>query len=263
MRAIRLGTDPRGPCARPPPVASENTPAPEPVLDPFDPQHLQRQHVAFRAQRRASRRRGLVIGAVAAFALIVAGGATWALLGGSSGSSSSARTTTTAGARRSRPITGSADSAARAIAAYRAAPLLQPTEIPVGWKPVGAQVIPKAKSVSGCDEVLVRYGSGDASDVNYLDVYLFPAPCDSHRSADARDVQIGTNPGWLSDRDPTLSVLAEVDVGTTKVQAETDLDTPAALAVLARLSKLDLAHPPAGLMPLTSPSTTAVPSTSG
>ncbi len=257
MRAMRPHTRHADPTPGRAPVASEDTPAPEPVLDPFDPEHLQRQREALRAQRRASRRRGLVIAAIAVVALIVVGGAAWALTRGSGRSSSSATTTTAV--RRTRPVAGSSDSTAGEIAAYTAAPLLQPTEIPVGWKPVGVQVIPKAKSVSHCDEVLVRYGSGADSDVNYLDVYMFPSHCDSKRPTDARDVQIGTNPGWVSDTDPTLSVLAEVDVGSTKVQAETDLDTPDALAVLARLSKLDLAHPPPGLMALAGVTTTTAP----
>ena len=76
-------------------------------------------------------------------------------------------------------------------------------------------------------------------------------------------MQSGTNRGWVSDSDPALSVLAEVDVGATKVQAETDLDTSDAVAVLAKLSKLDLAHPPPGLMPRSNATTTAKPSTSG
>lgn len=131
------------------------------------------------------------------------------------------------------------------VAAYRDAPLLQPAGIPERWVLDLADVVPAEDTPEECDQVELDYVDPDDDEAGYLYLYELPVTCaDLAVPPGASAFRAGPNRGWVGV-DPEEGVLAQLTVGRTVVQAETDLP-PAELArVLAELRPLDFAVTPA------------------
>jgi hypothetical protein len=133
------------------------------------------------------------------------------------------------------------------IAAFKAVtPLFQPRGIPEGWVLDFAGVLPEDVTVEGCEQVELDYIEPNDPDVGFLTLYQLPKSCadlDPPRGAEA--FQAGRYSGYADDsRD---GVLAQIVVGDTVVQAETDLPLDAVARILADLVPLNLAVTPTPL----------------
>jgi len=130
------------------------------------------------------------------------------------------------------------------IAAYEDAPLLQPAGIPAGWVLDFADVVPAEDTAEECAQVELAYVDPDDEEGGYLHLYELPVTCaDLQPPPGARPFRAGPNQGWLTE-DPEEGVQAQLTVGRTVLQADTDL-APAELArVLAQLVPLDFAVTP-------------------
>ncbi|MEY2475018.1 MAG: hypothetical protein QOG87_333 [Actinomycetota bacterium] len=132
------------------------------------------------------------------------------------------------------------------IAAFKDAPLLQPRGIPAGWVLDFAGVLPEEMTAEGCEQVELDYIEPDDPDKGYLTLYELPKSCaDLEPPRGAEAFQAGRYSGFVDEsRD---GVLAQIVVGDTVVQAETDLPLDALARILADLVPLNLAAPPAPL----------------
>lgn len=135
-----------------------------------------------------------------------------------------------------------------AVGGFTAAPLLQPRTIPEGWSLVGAGVLPADETAEECEQVSLDFESADA-ETGYLYLFLVPADCPGLEAAPAgaRPFTAGRNRGFVVVDGP--STYAQITVGRTIVQADTDLRPEDLARVLAALVPLDLAKPPAATLP--------------
>ncbi len=110
-----------------------------------------------------------------------------------------------------------------------------------------ADVIPAEDTLEECDQVEVDYIDPDDEEAGYLYLFQLPVTCaDPKPPAGAQPFRAGANRGWITV-DPEDGVQAQLVVGRTVLQADTDL-VPAELArVLAQLVPLDFSVTPAGI----------------
>jgi hypothetical protein len=134
------------------------------------------------------------------------------------------------------------------LAAFTAAPLLQPAGIPEGWEFDGAYVIPEEETAEGCEQVGVDYIDPDDPDSGYLYLFEMPTSCaDLEPPSDAAPFVVGPASGWIQfDEDEGFSY-AQVVLGRTVVQADTDLAPADLAAVLAELVPFDATVRPRAL----------------
>jgi hypothetical protein len=131
------------------------------------------------------------------------------------------------------------------LAAFTAAPLLQPAGIPAGWVFEGAFVVPADETVEGCDQVEVDYLDPDDPDSGYLYLFELPTSCaDLEPPGDAAPFVVGRATGWIQADEEEGFTFAQVVVGRTVVQADTDLSPADLAAVLAELVPFDPARVP-------------------
>ncbi len=130
------------------------------------------------------------------------------------------------------------------VAAYRDAPLLQPVGIPERWVLDLADVVPAEDTFEECEQVELDYVDPDDDESGFLYLYELPVTCaDLTVPPGASAFRAGPNRGWLGV-DPEEGVTAQLTVGRTVIQAETDLPPAELTRVLAELRPLDLAVPP-------------------
>lgn len=139
-----------------------------------------------------------------------------------------------------------------AIAEYQDAPLYQPRGIPQGWVLSLAEVIPADESDNGCDQVEIDYFDPVDEYYGYLYLYEMEADCaDLTAPPDSEPFTAGPNRGWVESYDGQ-GAYAQIVVGRTVIQAETDLSVDDLRRVLAQLRSLDLTVEPTPLVGLTS-----------
>ena len=130
------------------------------------------------------------------------------------------------------------------IAAYRDAPLLQPRGIPAGWVLNLADVIPAEETVEECEQVALDYVDPTDEEAGYLYLFELPVTCaDQVLPPGAAAYRAGPNRGWLIV-DPEAGVMAQLTVGRTVIQAETDMPPAELTRVLGDLRPLDFAVTP-------------------
>jgi hypothetical protein len=135
------------------------------------------------------------------------------------------------------------DIAEEDIAAFDEVPLLQPRGIPEGWGLVAAVVLSADETVEGCEQLEIDYVDPEDPDEGYLTLYEFPKSCaDLEPPRGARPLASG----WVMETDDD-GVLAQLIVGDTVVQAETQLSVEQLGRILSDLVPFDLGAPPAGL----------------
>jgi hypothetical protein len=124
--------------------------------------------------------------------------------------------------------------------------LYQPRGVPAGWILESAGVLPKQATVEGCDQVEIDYTDPDDPDAGYLYLYLLPKSCaDLDAPRGSRPFTAGRYAGYIEE-DPS-GALAQIVVGDTVVQAETDLPSDGLARILADLIPLNLAIEPVEL----------------
>jgi hypothetical protein len=132
------------------------------------------------------------------------------------------------------------------IAAYKRAKLYQPRGIPAGWILEAAGVLPRQFTVEDCDQVELDYIDPDDPDAGYLTLYLLPKSCaDLDPPRGSQPFNAGRYTGFIEE-DPS-GALAQIVVGDTVVQAETDLPADGLARILADLIPLNLALEPVEL----------------
>lgn len=133
------------------------------------------------------------------------------------------------------------------VGAFDAVGRVQPHGIPEGWTLDQATVLPPEETVEGCEQLEIYYARSGDSEGGYIDLFEFPAPCaDPDPPPGAQPFAPAVGGGWvLSSADGTS---AQIKVGDTVVQAETDLSVEELTLVLAGLDPLDLAKPPAPIV---------------
>jgi hypothetical protein len=130
------------------------------------------------------------------------------------------------------------------VLAFRAAPLYQPRGIPEGWVLELADVIPAEDTVEGCEQVELDYTDPHDPEYGYLWLYQVPATCRGLVTPDgAQAFRAGAYRGWVLV-DPEYGTFAQVTVGATVVQADTDLTSADLARVLGDLVPLDFAVAP-------------------
>ena len=133
------------------------------------------------------------------------------------------------------------------IAAYRDAELFQPAGLPARWVLDLADVLPAEETAEECEQVELDYVDPDDDESGYLYLYELPVTCaDLSVPLGASAFRAGANRGWLAV-DPEVGVTAQLTVGRTVIQAETDLPPAELTRVLAELRPLDLAVTPTSL----------------
>ena len=131
------------------------------------------------------------------------------------------------------------------VAAYRDAPLFQPRGIPDGWALDTATVVPADESVEDCDQVELDYLDPDDDENGYLTIYEMPPDCPDHTPIGGTPFTAGPHAGSYVEEDGELQ--AEIVIGGTLVQVQTDLPPSDLAIVLADLLPLDLGVTPAPL----------------
>jgi hypothetical protein len=132
------------------------------------------------------------------------------------------------------------------LAAFKDAPVLQPRGIPAGWVLDGAFVLSADETAEGCRQVELDYTDPDNPDAGYLTIYQLPVACaDLARPEGSAPFAAGRWSGYIDESDGGST--AQIVVGATVVQAETDLPSDALARVLSDLIPLDTSKPPAEL----------------
>ncbi|HEX7275953.1 MAG TPA: hypothetical protein VF244_01130, partial [Acidimicrobiales bacterium] len=130
------------------------------------------------------------------------------------------------------------------IADFLDVPLLQPRGIPEGWVLDYADILPAGDYDEACDQVEIDYIDPDAED-GYLYLYESDVDCaDTEAPPDSEPFTAGSNRGWIEADEDGGYAFAQIVVGRTVIEADTDL-SPAALAqVLSQLRTLDFTVEP-------------------
>ena len=129
------------------------------------------------------------------------------------------------------------------IAAYKRAKLYQPRGIPAGWVLDAAGVLPREVTVEDCEQVEIDYIDPDDPDAGYLTLYQLPKSCaDLDAPRGSQPFRAGRYLGFVEE--DAGGALAQIVVGETVVQAETDLPVDGLARILADLIPLDLAVEP-------------------
>ena len=124
--------------------------------------------------------------------------------------------------------------------------LLQPRGIPSGWVLDYADILPEDMTAEGCEQLELDYIEPNDPDEGFLTLYELPKSCaDLDPPRGSEPFQAGAYSGFADEsRD---GVTAQIVVGDTVVQAETDLPLDAVARLLADLVPLDLRVPPVPL----------------
>lgn len=126
------------------------------------------------------------------------------------------------------------------VAAFRDATLFQPSGIPDRWIMSGASVLAAEHTAEGCEQVELDYTDPDDDEGGYLTLYQLPASCaDPEPQPGSSPFAVPPGQGWVTS-DPDEGVRAQIQVGDTVVQAQTDLPPEELAVVLGRLTPLDL-----------------------
>ncbi|MEY2569573.1 MAG: hypothetical protein QOE35_4102 [Actinomycetota bacterium] len=132
------------------------------------------------------------------------------------------------------------------VAAFRDAKLLMPRGIPAGWVLEGASVVPKDQTEEGCAQVEIDYTDPNNADAGYLSLYELPKSCANLTGPrGSKPFKAGRSTGYAQEDE--TGALAQIVVGDTVVQADTDLPLDGLARVLADLVPLNLAAKPAAL----------------
>jgi hypothetical protein len=109
-----------------------------------------------------------------------------------------------------------------------------------------AGVVPEEMTAEGCEQVELDYIEPNDPDNGYLTLYELPKSCgDLALPRGSQPFKAGRATGWVDEsRD---GVTAQILVGDTVVQAETDLPVDGLARILADLVPLNLAATPIAL----------------
>jgi len=144
-----------------------------------------------------------------------------------------------------------------AVAAFRDAPLYQPRGIPEGWMLNYALVVAAEDAGSGCDQVEIAYTDPHDEYNGYLYLYEMSLDCgDLTPPPDSEPFSAGPNRGWVESYDEQY-VYAQLVVGGTVIDVDSDLPPDSLARVLGQLRSLDLTVEPeaiAGLRAFGTPS---------
>lgn len=128
------------------------------------------------------------------------------------------------------------------LAAFDDVPVFQPAGIPEGWVLAYAGVLPAEETPEGCDQVELDYTDPDDLEYGYLTLYQLPTTCAfGDVPEESVPFQAGPHRGWVvaDEYEGYAYTYAEIVVGQTLVQADTDLSATDLAAVLAELRPLD------------------------
>jgi hypothetical protein len=143
-----------------------------------------------------------------------------------------------------------------AIAQYQDVPLYQPRGIPEGWELDYADVIPSDTGDTGCDQVSLDYIDPGDETFGYLYLYETSPDCtDVTAPEESQPFVAGPNRGWVENVDGEYTY-AQIVVGGTVIEADTDLSVDALRRVLSQLRALDLGVTPDPIAGLTTESGT-------
>jgi hypothetical protein len=133
-----------------------------------------------------------------------------------------------------------------AIAAFKDAPLYMPRGIPDGWAFSAARVFDADETTEGCREAMLGYENPNDPNAGYLEIYQFPLSCERPMTGSG---VVAFSPGGHAGTAQTgdEGSFAQIHVGKTVVQAETDLSLEDLGAVLETLVPLNLKQPPTEL----------------
>lgn len=132
------------------------------------------------------------------------------------------------------------------IAEFKAAKLFQPRGIPAGWVLDAASVLPKEMTAENCEQVELDYIDPEDPDSGYLSLFQLPKSCaELTPPRGAEPFKAGRYTGYVEEGPD--GALAQIVVGDTVVQADTDLPLDGLARILADLIPLDLAATPAEL----------------
>lgn len=127
------------------------------------------------------------------------------------------------------------------LAAWKDAPLLSPRSMPRGWILDGAYVVPEEETAEECEQVALDYTDPNDEEAGYLSLFQIPLACeglDPDPPRGSAPLTVGRYTGWVDESED--GTFAQIVVGATVVQADTDLDIADLTAVLASLGQLDL-----------------------
>lgn len=127
------------------------------------------------------------------------------------------------------------------LAAWKDAPLLSPRSLPRGWILDGAYVVPEEDTAEECEQVALDYTDPNDEEAGYLSLFQIPLACeglDADPPRGSAPLTVGRYTGWVDESED--GTFAQIVVGATVVQADTDLDVADLTAVLASLGPLDL-----------------------
>ncbi len=131
-----------------------------------------------------------------------------------------------------------------AIAGFLDVPLLQPRGIPEGWVLDYADVLPADEFDGACDQVEIDYISPD-DEFGYLYLYQSDIDCaDTEAPSESEPFVAGSNRGWIEADAEYGYTFAQIVVGRTVIEADTDLSPEALARVLSQLRTLDFTVEP-------------------
>ena len=137
------------------------------------------------------------------------------------------------------------------LAAYHDAPLLQPVGVPEGWALDGAYVVWAEGGEVACDQAEIDYLDPRDEIQGYLYLAEMAAGCaDLEPPPDSTPFVAGSARGWIESYD-SEGVFAQIVVGPTVVEIDTDLSAASLARVLAELRPLDLTVEPEPIAGLT------------
>lgn len=127
-----------------------------------------------------------------------------------------------------------------AVAAWRATALVMPKTLPRGWSLTYADLLPAAETAEGCNQFELRYeAAGEAP--GYLNLYQFPQSCAQPPAGpDVIPFRAGKYEG-VGLQTPDNGSLAQITVGSSAVQADTDLSLDELSTILDEFVPLRLA----------------------
>ena len=126
-----------------------------------------------------------------------------------------------------------------ALADFDDAALFQPVGIPEGWVFDGAGIAPAEDTAEGCDQASIDYADPDDPEAGYLYLFEFPVECaEPFEGVGVKPFRAGSYTGGVeSDEEGTF---AQITVGKTVIQADTDLSPEDLAVVLGALRPFDL-----------------------
>ncbi|MFZ4584561.1 MAG: hypothetical protein ACOYNI_04960 [Acidimicrobiia bacterium] len=126
------------------------------------------------------------------------------------------------------------------LKSFTDATVLVPAEIYQGWSLRDAQVLPAPATEEQCRQASVRFSNPENG--GFTETFSLPVSCASIRPADAQDITVNGNSGWIGTKDG--DTFAEIIVGNTRYQVRTNLKRDQLVPLLENLVPFDPQKPP-------------------